>query len=125
VLILSARQHAGPADLARSLLIHALGDDARCRVCDGSNNVVYDTTTDSDVPAQRAHDVRLVDEKLAAARFSPPMPCLGCEGGWALTPAAYQRFKFDVVAGLPDTGWTLTRAEVLAWYQRYRAENTA
>ena len=72
---------SGAADLARSLLIHALGDDARCTVCDGTNNVVYDTATDSDVPAQRAHDVRLVDEKLAEARFSPPMPCLACEGG--------------------------------------------
>jgi len=116
---------SGPADLARSLLIHALGDDSRCTVCDGSNNVVYDTATDTDVPAQRAHDVARLDEQLAAARFSPPMACLACEGGWALTPATYQRFKFDVVAALPATGWTLTRAEVLTWYQRYRADNPA
>ena len=116
---------SGPADLARSLLIHALGDDSRCTVCDGSNNVVYDTATDTDVPAQRAHDVARLDEQLAAARFSPPMACLACEGGWALTPATYQRFKFDVVAGLPATGWTLTRAEVLTWYQRYPADNPA
>ncbi|MDV3133353.1 DUF6166 domain-containing protein [Mycobacterium sp. 29Ha] len=114
---------AGPADLARSLLIHALGSDARCTVCDGSNNVVYDTATDSDVPAQRADDVRRIDEQLASARFSPPMPCLACEGGWALPPAAYQHFKFDVIAGLPEAGWTLTRTEVLSWYQRYQKDN--
>jgi hypothetical protein len=113
---------SGPADLARSLLIHALGDDARCTVCDGSNNVVHDTATHSDVPAQRADEMRRVDEHLAAARFSPPMPCLACEGGWALPPATYQRFKFNVIAGLPQAGWTLTRADVLAWYHRYRRD---
>lgn len=32
---------SGPADLARSLLVHALGDAARCPACEGTAEVVY------------------------------------------------------------------------------------
>ncbi|SPX88402.1 DUF6166 domain-containing protein [Mycobacterium xenopi] len=45
---------SGPADLARSLLIHALGDDARCTVCEGTGEVVYDITTDREIPSRHA-----------------------------------------------------------------------
>ncbi len=65
---------AGPADLARSLLIHALGDAARCD---------------------------------------------GCNDGWAVPAATYQQFKTDVVAQLPESRWTLSRAEVLAWLDQH------
>jgi hypothetical protein len=43
------------------------------------------------------------------------LPCLGCDEGSLITPVVYQRFKFDVVAGLLDE-WRLTRAEVRAWW---------
>jgi hypothetical protein len=32
-----------------------------------------------------------------------------------MKPSTYQRFKLDVVARLPQSGWTLSRGEVLDW----------
>ena len=57
--------------LARSLLIHALGDDARCPVCEGTGQVVYDVAADADVPARVAALVdqsRKLERELAEAR---------------------------------------------------------
>ena len=35
----------------------------------------------------------------------------------------YQRFKFAVIAGLPqDASWTLTRASILDWVRAHGAE---
>ena len=39
-------------------------------------------------------------------------------------PAAYQDFKFAVIARLPDGDWVLTRAEVLDWLSAHAAEAT-
>jgi hypothetical protein len=44
-----------------------------------------------------------------------PVPCAGCYDGWTVMPETYQQFKIDVVAQLPESGWTLSRAEVLTW----------
>ncbi|WP_269199546.1 hypothetical protein [Mycobacterium asiaticum] len=32
--------------------------------------------------------------------------------------STYQRFTFEVIARLPDCGWTLRRSDVLDWLQR-------
>jgi hypothetical protein len=37
---------SGAADCARSLLIAALGDDARCCVCGGTKKIVFDVSTE-------------------------------------------------------------------------------
>jgi len=105
----------GPADLARSLLIHALGDAARCVVCDGTSEVVYDKATDTYVPAGIA----------SGPRFSEPTRCAACEDGWNVMSSTYQRFKCDVVAQLPDDGWRLTRIEVLAWLDQHATTASA
>jgi len=49
-----------------------------------------------------------------------PVGCLACENGCAVMPSTYQRFKFDIIAHLPEHGWTLTRTQVLAWLHRHR-----
>jgi len=102
---------SGAADLARSLLIHALGDRARCSVCAGSGEVIYDALTDSEVPAA---DVDR-DADVAADRFSDVLGCQYCEDGYAVAPVLYQSFKRDVMAAMPEDGWTLSRAEILRW----------
>ena len=39
--------------------------------------------------------------------------CVGAEAALR----CYQRFKFEVVARLPEGGWELSREEVLGWYR--------
>lgn len=92
---------SGAADLARSLLIHALGDAARCPVCDGSGEVVYDVVTDSDLPARAVG----FDPPSSACenRYSDVMGCQECEGGCGVLPAVYQSFKREVVARVCPT----------------------
>lgn len=86
---------SGPADLARSLLIDMLGDAAICGTCGG---------TGRERQAWDIDDVR----------------CFPCSGeGWRELP--YQRFKFDVIAGLPES-WTLTSDEIGAWLDAHGAE---
>lgn len=110
---------SGGADLARSLLIHALGDAARCRVCNGSGEVGYDVVTNSDVPARVAEYEP--PSPAGESRYSDVMGCQECEGGCRLLPAVYQSFKRDVVARLPDDGWSLTRTEILQWAEQHHA----
>nr|WP_139803447.1 DUF6166 domain-containing protein [Mycobacterium avium] len=114
---------SGPADLARSLLIHALGDDARCTVCEGTGEVVYDVIADREIPYRYA-DLNLEHlhsgESDSQPRYSEPMGCQYCERGFTVLPSLYQRFKFDIVANLPESGWTLTRAEILQWVAQHR-----
>jgi hypothetical protein len=121
-------QGSGAADLARSLLIHALGERARCVVCDGTGEVVYDVVTEREIPSCNAElEFIVVDGEIdRRPRYSEPMGCLDCESGCAVLPSSslYQPFKRDVVANLPEDGWTLTRAEILRWigqHQKYAA----
>ncbi|NTY62141.1 DUF6166 domain-containing protein [Mycolicibacterium sphagni] len=107
---------SGPADLARSLLIDALGDSARCNVCHGTNQVVYDTATDTDIPLDLTTR-ELIDAE--PDRYSQPMDCLACENGCTVRPPLYQEFKFDVVSTLHGS-WTLTRADIVAWVDQHQ-----
>lgn len=109
---------SGAADLARSLLIHALGDDARCPVCEGTAEVVYDVEADADVPAGVAMAHRAGAES-AQGRYSEVMGCCNCEDGCLVVPSLYQPFKRDVIARLPEAGWVLTRSEVLEWLRQH------
>jgi hypothetical protein len=108
---------SGPADLARSLLIDALGDDARCPVCDGTGQVVYDVEAVADVPARFAMDC--FGDGSAQGRFSEVMGCCHCEDGCVVRPSLYQPFKRDVIAKLPEDGWELPRSEVLEWIRQH------
>lgn len=112
---------SGAADLARSLLIHALGADARCPVCDGTAEVVYDVETDADVPAGVAMAHRTAADS-AQERYSEVMGCCHCEDGSLVVPSLYQPFKRDVIATLPEEGWVLTRADILEWVRQHPRE---
>lgn len=97
---------SGPADLALSLLVDALGEDARCGTCRGHGQVWQRFTADGEQlepvdPASGDDSCELLS-------------CPDCEQGLALLP--YQDLKFAVVAGLPEHGWVLPRSQVLAWY---------
>jgi hypothetical protein len=86
---------SGPADLARSLLIHALGDQARCVVCEGTGEVVYDVTTGREIPSRCATSEFVVidGETESQQRYCEPMGCVECEKGCAVLPSVYQPFK--------------------------------
>lgn len=88
---------SGPAELARCMLLHVLGDAAVCTVCGG-------TATILEGDGDPGHEV--------AIRST----CWGCDGGYLLRPVVYQDFKEEVVAGLPaDEPFRLPVALVAAW----------
>jgi hypothetical protein len=91
----------GAADLALSLIVHALGTLAVCPACGGSGEFwdADDDWDDDDEP-----------------RGAVWLEVCGCDGG--LRPLPYQEFKTQVVARWPAAGWTITRAEILRWLAR-------
>lgn len=93
---------AGPADLARSLLIHALGTDARCRQCKGTRRVVWT----GDGPRPFHPDRAAFYAPHAVAR------CPSCDDGYR--PLPYQDFKDEYVAGWSDC-WRVGQVEILGF----------
>lgn len=98
---------SGPADLARSLLIAALGDKAKCPTCEGCGRVAWllDESMEDPVPFDAA----------ISGTYDPDSvgPCYECDGGYRHLP--YQDFKFQFVAGWGDD-WQISRDEIRAWY---------
>jgi hypothetical protein len=105
---------SGPADLALSLLVDALGDRATCRTCGGTGEVVFDQDADREVPYDEERHTHPGSE-----RFSEPMGCMDCDRGIP-RGLPYQEFKWAVVAGLGES-WTLTREQILDWYDQNAA----
>jgi hypothetical protein len=106
---------SGAADLARSLLIHALGERARCGSCRGTGHVVY-TPTLAESARGSALFVVIGDPEPGSLL---PWSCPNCDQGYAIAPVVYQQFKDEVVANLAQGGWTLTRGEILRWLERH------
>lgn len=84
--------------------------------CEGTAEVVYDGEADADVPARIA--IAHPDDT-ANGRYSEVMGCYHCEDGSVVMPSLYQPFKRDVIANLPESGWALTRTEVLEWIRQH------
>jgi hypothetical protein len=99
---------SGPADLARSLLIAALGDAAKCTTCRGGRRVLF--VDEAGDPA--AYDPEDPAHVIIARATEGPLTCWDCEDGYRRLP--YQDFKFEYVATWPAS-WTISRAEILAW----------
>ncbi len=96
---------SGPADLARSLLIAALGDQARCPACVGSGKLVL-TSDDAD---QRSY----LPERDGDVHPEVVLRCVDCDGdGYRSLP--YHQFKYAHVAKW-GREWRITRAEILNW----------
>lgn len=84
---------SGPADLARSLLIDALGDKAHCPRCGGSGK-------DPEFPEEKCLDC-------FGERFGP------------IVERNYQRFKLEVISRLDRThGWAMTQEQILEWLRK-------
>ena len=96
---------SGPADLARSLLIHALGDDARCKKC-GGTGWVTEAPDGHEVPCEPGDEYG--------------WGCV-CERGLVVVPALYMDFKWEIIAKLPQgKPWMLTREEILQWVEQHQ-----
>jgi len=111
---------SGPADLARSILVDALGDQARCQLCRGTARLAVPQDEDSDA------DIVAFDGDLHGwhrdeqhRRAFDVQRCWKCEQGIVALP--YQQFKFEFVAGWPEFGWAITQEAVLAWYAQVNA----
>lgn len=103
---------SGPADLARSLLIDALGPFAACPLCNGTVYVAWtadwDDAAADPVPYDPSEHRDLAPELIT--------DCY-CDDGYRVLP--YQAFKFEHVAKWPHDHWSMTRADVLRWLVRY------
>lgn len=97
---------SGPADLARSLLIDALGEAAACPDCRGVGYVMYDPGIEESGP--EPYDPEALPDGWDTLR------CGSCDGGYRHLP--YQEFKFAYVAGWGEE-WRITRADILDWYR--------
>ncbi|MEN4464485.1 DUF6166 domain-containing protein [Mycolicibacterium conceptionense] len=104
---------SSPADLARSLLIHALGPRARCAVCSGSGKVWARWDGDTLQPLTAAETATSSHAQGAAPSYR--VCCTACDDGCAVLPEVYQAYKHVVVAQLPLDGWTLPQREILDW----------
>jgi hypothetical protein len=94
--------YMGPADLARTLLISALGESAKCGTCRGGREVVW--TVDGVIPRDpRRH------------RDDEAGECIDCDRD-GLRHLPYREFSERYVARWcwPDE-WRINRSEVLAW----------
>ena len=101
---------SGPADLARSLLIDALGDAAWCPHCCGSGWQVWDAGADSFRPAA---DDDHNDPTLGR--------CIDCSGErYGPAVMRYQQFKRAVIARLGDV-WELTDLQILDWLLEHQS----
>jgi hypothetical protein len=94
---------SGPADTARSLLLAALGDAARCGTCGGAARLAWLPGEPDPVP---------YDAALHAAVETSVCAEIGCDEGWGKVP--YREFMQSYVAGFGDS-WRLSQAEILNW----------
>jgi hypothetical protein len=78
---------------------------------------MHDVAAGTDVPAHSVDGLAAIGDD----RYSEVMGCQVCENGSAVLPALYQPFKRDVVAALPEDGWTLTQADILGWVTEHAA----
>lgn len=101
---------SGPATLARSLLVAAIGPDlAACPACAGTRKVVCDDDGQTEPwrPGSYAADV--------------VQPCHACDDG-IRHDLPYQDYKETVIALLDDgQGWTIPRVAVIDWLRNHAA----
>ena len=99
---------SGPAELARMLLIDALGDAAQCPVCGGCQQIIW-PLDDAAAPVPFDTSIRDLCDPDSVMR------CDACDDGYRRLP--YQDFKDQYVAGWSD-GWRMSRSGVRAWLTR-------
>lgn len=95
---------SGPADLARSLLIAALGEGARCPTCAGTAKMVYRC----ELPTEEPYD----PHRLADYDPTRVHPCIDCDDGYR--PLPYRSFERECVAHWGNH-WRIRRGDIRAW----------
>ena len=105
---------SGPADLARSLLVDALGEAARCPTCDGVGRVVWAVGAEDPRPFDFDRDADLLRDETPEDAERWHEACFDCDHD-GVRRLPYQDFKFEVVANLPAERWTLPRQQVRDW----------
>jgi len=96
---------AGPRELARSLLLAALGPAAACPACHGAAKLAIGEDG-QEVPCGPGCEEECDPETI--------VPCPLCDDGHRAVP--YQKFKFGVVAAWDQAAeWAIDRAQILAW----------
>ena len=96
---------SGPADTARSLLIAALGPNAICPACNGTNRVIYIGETEDGAPVPEPFDAD-------RHRWTPNGWQCECDGGYKRLP--YPAFTERFVSQW-DAEWIMTQASILTW----------
>lgn len=98
---------SGASELARCLLLDALGDDAACPTCAGTGKLVFDPDTGTDSP---------YDEDHPPADSDQISRCGDCGGDGIIAGLPYQQYKWHVIGRLPQNQeWWISRDSVLAW----------
>jgi hypothetical protein len=96
---------SGPAELALSLLIAALGPAAACPACRGAGKMTWDQDGHQ-APCGPAREDEVDPETIVA--------CALCDDGYRTLP--HQEFKSEVVSGWsPDAQWVIDRAQIIGW----------
>jgi len=107
---------SGPADLARCILIDALGNEARCTTCAGTGVIVY-------VDGEAMSVARAEQENAGGDWRTEAYTCHLCDDGITVDPPMYQAFKFNVIARMTmDQPWSMSRSQVMAWHEAYARE---
>jgi Family of unknown function (DUF6166) len=97
---------SGPAELARNLLLHALGDAAKCPSCGGSLLIIWPKDPDAN------HPIPFHTAKIDECDPNTGGRCYDCNDGYRYLP--YQDFKREYVARW-ENGWRISQAEVRQW----------
>jgi hypothetical protein len=103
---------SGPAATAKSLLIDALGDRAKCPTCGGCQQIIWrlpsavppDVTTEAPIP----FDTAIMDQ----CDPGSVSRCYDCDDGYRRLP--YHDFTAAVVATWGDE-FRISRREILTW----------
>jgi hypothetical protein len=96
---------AGPRELARCLLLAALGPAATCPRCRGAGKM-----TVGEAGVQVPYGPGLQD----GCDPEAIIPCMLCDDGYRAVP--HQKFKFQVVATWDqDAEWALDRTQIITW----------
>jgi hypothetical protein len=108
---------SGPAELARCLLLDALGDTAVCPMCAGTGQLTYIECDGHAETAPMPYAPAGFDPAAMTTIRCPGTDAAACDGGYLLAPPLYQRYTSEVIAALPapPAEWRIRRSDLRAW----------